>query len=62
MIWDSHSSHLEEPNVNEREWAMGFHTNTTTMPDLLEGARRHILKQIMDFNYLTWGFNFCLVE
>jgi len=39
MIWDSHSSHLEEPNVNEKEWAMGFHTNTTTTPDLLEGAR-----------------------
>jgi len=29
MIWDSHSSNMEKPNVDEREWAMGFHTNTT---------------------------------
>jgi hypothetical protein len=31
MNWDSHSSTMEEPNVDEREWAMGFHTSTTSM-------------------------------
>lgn len=31
MVWDSKSSHMEEPNVDERDWAMGFHISTTTM-------------------------------
>jgi hypothetical protein len=31
MIWDSQSFNMEEPNVNEREWAMGFNIGTTTM-------------------------------
>jgi hypothetical protein len=28
MIWDSHSSSMEKLNVDEREWAMGFHIGT----------------------------------
>jgi hypothetical protein len=28
MIWDSHSSNMEEPNADEREWAMGFRIGT----------------------------------
>jgi hypothetical protein len=31
MIWDSTLSIMEDFNVNEWEWAMGFHTNTITM-------------------------------
>jgi len=28
IIWDSHSSKMEKPNADEREWAMAFHTST----------------------------------
>ncbi len=38
MTWDSHSSSMEEPNVDEREWVMEFCTNTTTMQGIYEGA------------------------
>ncbi len=62
MIWDFHSSSMEEPNVNEREWAMGFHIGTTTMQGISEGAHRRILGQVMDFNCLTWIFSLVLVE
>jgi hypothetical protein len=36
MIWDSHSANMEEPNVVEREWAMGFHTNTIVVQGIFE--------------------------
>ncbi len=62
MIWDSHSSSMEEHNVNEREWAMGFHIGTTTMQAIFKGARRRILGQIMDLNCLTWIFSLVLVK
>jgi hypothetical protein len=48
---------MEELNVNEREWAMGFHTNTTIVQGISKGAYRQNLGQIMDFNYLTWIFS-----
>jgi len=44
MIWDSYSSYLEEPNVNEKEWNVGFHIGTITMFGLSNGACRNILK------------------
>jgi len=28
MIWDSHSSIMEKPNADEREWAMGICIST----------------------------------
>jgi hypothetical protein len=59
MSWDSHSSSMEELNVNEREWAMGFCTSTTIMQDISKGAYRWILGQVMDLNCLTWIF--CLI-
>jgi hypothetical protein len=34
IIWDSHSSSMEEPNADERERAMGFCTSTTTMQSI----------------------------
>jgi hypothetical protein len=40
MIWDSHSSSMEEPNVDERERAMGFHTSTITMQGISKGIRK----------------------
>jgi hypothetical protein len=29
---------MEEPNANEKEWAMGFCINTITMQGISEGA------------------------
>jgi hypothetical protein len=40
---DSNSSSMEKPNVNEMEWAMGFHTTTTTILGLFKGIHRRIL-------------------
>ncbi len=62
MIWDSHSSSMEEPNVDEKEQAMGFHISTTTMQGIFEGAHRWILGQVMDFNCPTWIFSLVLVK
>jgi hypothetical protein len=62
MIWDFHSFNMEEPNANEREWAMGFRTNTTIVQGISKGACRQILGQVMDFNYLTWIFNLVLAK
>jgi hypothetical protein len=62
MIWDSHSSSMEEPNVDEKEQAMGFHSNTTIVQGISERACRQILGQVMDLNYLTWIFSLVLVE
>jgi hypothetical protein len=62
MIWNSHSSQLEEPNIDERERAMGFHTGTTIVFGVSKGVHRHILGQVMDLNYLTWIFNLCLAK
>jgi hypothetical protein len=40
MIWDSHSSSMEEPNVNEREQTMGFLTGTAIVQDISKGTCR----------------------
>jgi hypothetical protein len=34
---------MEEPKVDEKVQAMGFHINTTTMLDFLKGGHRWIL-------------------
>jgi hypothetical protein len=44
---------MEESNVDEREWAMGFHTNTIVMLSLSKKIHRQILGQVMDLNTLT---------
>lgn len=62
MMWDSNSSNMEELNVNEREWAMGFHINTTTMPNIFKGPCRQILGQVMDIDCFTWFFSLLLAE
>jgi len=62
MIWDSHSSNMEERNVDEREQGMGFRIGTTTMEGISKRAHRWILGQVMDLNYLTWIFSLVLVK
>jgi hypothetical protein len=32
---------MEEPNANEQEQTMGFHTNSTTMQGNSKGAHQH---------------------
>ncbi len=60
MIWDSHSSSMEKPNANEREWAMGFHICTIDVQGIFEGTHRKILRQFMNLNCFTWIFNLVL--
>jgi hypothetical protein len=59
MIWNSHSLRLEEPNVDEREWVMGFHIGVF---GISKGVQKRILGQVINLNYLTWIFNLCLVK
>lgn len=60
MIWDSHFSHLEEPNVDEKERVVGFHIGTITMFGLSKGTCRHTLRYVINLNYLAWIFNLCV--
>jgi hypothetical protein len=53
---------MEEPNVNEKERAMGFRTSTIFVQGIFEVARRWILGQIMDLNCLTWIFSLVLAK
>jgi hypothetical protein len=62
MIWDSNSSKMEKPNVNEREHIMRFQNGTTILPNILKAICKQILGQIMNFNYFTWVFNLALVK
>lgn len=43
MIWDSQHSCWMEPNVNEHERAMGFHTHTTHLVGLSKANKSHFL-------------------
>jgi hypothetical protein len=64
MIWDSHSSNMEKPNANEREWAMGFHTNTTIVQGISEGKCRQIWGKLWisttshGFSVWSWQNNY----
>jgi len=53
---------MEKPNANEKERAMGFCTSTTVVQGIFKKTYRRILGQVVDFNCLTWIFNFILVE
>jgi hypothetical protein len=44
------SKYMEEPNVDERERAMGFCINITTLFNFLDGVQRGILGQVMELN------------
>jgi hypothetical protein len=45
--WDANSFHMDELNVDEREFAMRFCTSTIVVPNLSKGTQRWILRQIM---------------
>jgi len=62
MIWDSHSSNMEESNADERESAIGFHTCTTFVQGIFKGNYKQILGQVMDLKYLSWIFNLALAN
>ncbi len=40
LVWDTCSQRLVEPNVNERERAMGFPIGMTSVPSIFEASRR----------------------
>jgi hypothetical protein len=62
LVWDSTTQEMVEPNVDERDGAMGFPTGTTNVPGLLEHQRRFLLGQAMDVNYLTWIASLVVAE
>ncbi len=41
---------------------MGFYTTITFVPNIFEGVRMQILRQVMDINYLTWIFSLALAK
>jgi len=43
-----------EPNVDERESAIGFPTGVTSVPSIFKASHRQVLGQAMDMNCLTW--------
>jgi hypothetical protein len=50
------------PNVDEKEWAMGFQINIIAMPSISKGIHRHILGKVVDLNFFTWIFNLNLAK
>jgi hypothetical protein len=43
LVWDTCSQRLVEPNVDERECAMGFPTGVTSVPSISEASCRQVL-------------------
>jgi hypothetical protein len=39
LVWDTCSQRVVEPNVDERERAMGFPTRVTSVPSISEASR-----------------------
>jgi hypothetical protein len=39
LVWDTCSQQLVEPNVDEREHAMGFPIGVTLVPSIFEASR-----------------------
>ncbi len=63
MIWDFNSSNMDEFNVYEREWIVGFLKSTIVIPRFWKKKTyKRILRQVMDLNYYTWIFNLVMVE
>ena len=53
---------MVEPNVVERERAMGFPISITNIPSLSEHQQWFLLGQAMDVNYMTWIVSLVVVE
>jgi hypothetical protein len=51
-----------EPNVDERECAMGFPTKVTLVPSIFEASCRQVLGQAIYMNCLTWIVSLGMVE
>jgi site-specific DNA-cytosine methylase len=62
LVWDTCLQQLVEPNVDERERAMGFPTRITFVPSISEASRRQVLGQAMELNCLTWIVNLRMAE
>jgi hypothetical protein len=62
LVWDSTRQEMVEPNVDERERAMGFPTSTTNVHGISEQQRRFLLDQAMDLNCLTWVVSLVVAE
>jgi len=62
LVWDTCLQQLVEPNVDEKERAMGFPTGMPFVPSIFEASRRQVLGQAMDLNCLTWIVSLGMVE
>ena len=48
MVWDEQLGHLTQPNVEERERAMGYPVGSTAAPGVSDQSRRSALGRAMD--------------
>jgi len=62
LVWDTCLQRLVEPNVDERERAMGFPIGVTSVFSISKASRRQMLGQAMDLNCLTWIVSLGMVE
>ncbi len=54
MIWDLHSSSMEEPNVDEKERAMGFRTSTIVVQGFSKEFVGGLWISTTSHGFLTW--------
>lgn len=59
MVWDAHLGRFDEPNADERERALGYHTGATAAPGLTERCRRHLLGNCIDQNLFQCLYALC---
>ncbi len=62
LVWDTCLQWLVEPNVDERERVMGFHTRVTSVPFISKASHRQVLGQVMDLNCLIWIVSLGMAE
>jgi hypothetical protein len=59
MVWDDHIRELREPNISERERALGYESGVTAHPELSTIDRHCITGRCMDLNALAGLFSIC---
>ena len=53
-LWNCQRGQWEEPNIQERERAMGFVEGDTWAPGLSDGARCELIGRAMDRHMMAW--------
>jgi hypothetical protein len=61
MVYCHASATWDEPSLEEREWAMGFQTNTTSHTKVIGLEHNALLGKSMDLNSFTWLLVTCVL-